>query len=69
MKNKKEENEFGKHIQDFKTDYDLLKENFKFIWEEDEEPASENQKFAKEFYEKLFKEYCIADLSQYKFGK
>jgi len=69
MKNKKEENEFSKYMRDFKTDYDLLKENFKFIWEEDEEPTSENQKFAKEYYEKLFKEYCIADLSQYKLGK
>jgi protein FRA10AC1 len=69
MKNKKEENEYGKYFQNFKTDYDLLKENFRFIWEEEEEAVDENEKFAKEYYEKLFKEYCIADLSKYKLGK
>lgn len=69
MRNKKQNNESGNSFNNFKTDYDILKENFKFIWEDESKVANKNEKFAKEYYDKLYKEYCIADLSQYKSGK
>ena len=54
----------------FKTDYEILKENFKFIWDKNEKPSdSWEESFAKNYYDKLYKEYCIADLSLYKEGK
>ncbi|XP_048517585.1 protein FRA10AC1 homolog [Dendroctonus ponderosae] len=51
-----------------KTDYHVLKENHKFLWDE-KEPETWEEQFAKRYYEKLFKEYCIADLSLYKENK
>ncbi len=66
MKNKKEENNF---LNNFKTDFDILKENFRFIWDEESEVKDLKEKYAKEYYDKLFKEYCVADLSNYKKGK
>lgn len=51
-----------------KTDVDVLKEHHKFLWD-DNEPITWEQEFAKKYYDKLFKEYCIADLSQYKENK
>ena len=69
MKNKKESNEFYNYHNNFKTDYDLLKENFQFIWEDEAEVVNKQEKFAREYYDRLFKEYCIADLTHYKSGK
>lgn len=37
--------------------------------EEDDSSASWETRLAKRYYAKLFKEYCIADLSRYKEGK
>ncbi|XP_017623570.1 uncharacterized protein LOC108467465 isoform X3 [Gossypium arboreum] len=37
--------------------------------EEDDMNHSWEQKLVKRYYDKLFKEYCIADMSQYKSGK
>ena len=71
-------------MQGFKCDYQILKENFKFIWEHNEDKdnllighenieskdkPSWEEAFAKSYYDKLYKEYCIADLSLYKEGK
>ncbi|CAJ0745900.1 4666_t:CDS:2 [Entrophospora sp. SA101] len=56
----------------FKTEFDILKENHKFIRddeEEDEEKLSWEQRIAKKYYDKLFKEYCIVELKYYKEGK
>lgn len=50
----------------WKTDKDVIYENMKFIWNEDEMPATWEEKLAKKYYDKLFKEYCICDLSRYK---
>lgn len=48
-----------------KTDYDVIRENHRFLW--DETPADTWEKqLAKKYYDKLFKEYCICDLSKYK---
>lgn len=53
-----------------KTDYDVIKSNHRFLWEnvQDSELTWE-QKLAKKYYEKLFKEYCICDVSRYKDNK
>ena len=37
--------------------------------EEDDATATWEVKLAKRYYDKLFKEYCLADLSRYKEGK
>ncbi|KAG4134572.1 hypothetical protein ERO13_D08G165200v2 [Gossypium hirsutum] len=53
-----------------KTDHDTLREGYRFIRsEEDDMNHSWEQKLVKRYYGKLFKEYCIADMSQYKCGK
>ncbi|XP_057512238.1 uncharacterized protein LOC130794360 isoform X1 [Actinidia eriantha] len=53
-----------------KTDQDTLREGYRFIRsEEDDMDPSWEQKLVKRYYAKLFKEYCIADMSQYKSGK
>lgn len=54
-----------------KTDLDIIKEHHKFLWE-DQEGVSNltwEQRLAKKYYEKLFKEYCLCDLSRYKENK
>ncbi|KAK4428814.1 protein FRA10AC1 [Sesamum alatum] len=53
-----------------KTDQDTLREGYRFIrTEEDDMTPSWEQRLVKRYYDKLFKEYCIADMSQYKTGK
>ncbi|XP_026171300.1 protein FRA10AC1 [Mastacembelus armatus] len=53
-----------------KTDVDVLRENHRFLWrDEDEEDMTWEKELAKKYYDKLFKEYCIADLSRYKENK
>ncbi|GAV67000.1 Fra10Ac1 domain-containing protein [Cephalotus follicularis] len=53
-----------------KTDQDALREGYRFIRsEEDDMDRSWEQRLVKRYYDKLFKEYCIADMSQYKSGK
>ncbi|XP_040031689.2 protein FRA10AC1 [Gasterosteus aculeatus] len=68
---------YGGHLADFrrsadkdKTDLDVLRENHRFLWrDEDEEDMTWEKELAKRYYDKLFKEYCIADLSRYKENK
>ncbi|KAK6143161.1 hypothetical protein DH2020_023509 [Rehmannia glutinosa] len=53
-----------------KTDQDTLREGYRFIrTEEDDMNPSWEQRLVKRYYDKLFKEYCIADMSKYKTGK
>ncbi|KAK4722459.1 hypothetical protein R3W88_012692 [Solanum pinnatisectum] len=53
-----------------KTDQDTLKEGYRFIrTEEDDMNPSWEQRLVKRYYDKLFKEYCIADMTHYKNGK
>ncbi|MED6148606.1 hypothetical protein PIB30_054682 [Stylosanthes scabra] len=53
-----------------KTDQDTLREGYRFIRsEEDDMDSSWEQRLVKRYYDKLFKEYCLADMSQYKSGK
>ncbi|KAF4360966.1 hypothetical protein F8388_016775 [Cannabis sativa] len=53
-----------------KTDQDTLREGYRFIRsEEDDMDTSWEQRLVKRYYDKLFKEYCLADMSHYKTGK
>ncbi|KAJ4711622.1 protein FRA10AC1 [Melia azedarach] len=53
-----------------KTDQDTLREGYRFIRsEEDDKDSSWEQRLVKRYYDKLFKEYCIAEMSHYKSGK
>ncbi|XP_055706166.1 protein FRA10AC1 [Phlebotomus papatasi] len=49
-----------------KTDLDVIRENHQFLWDENEKNLSWERQLAKSYYSKLFREYCICDLSQYK---
>ncbi|KAI1307271.1 Protein FRA10AC1 [Halotydeus destructor] len=52
-----------------KTDIDVLRENHRFLWEEDDATDSWGKRLAKKYYDALFKEYGICDLSKYKENK
>lgn len=53
-----------------KRDFDVIKENHKFLWDEDDDvPSTWEARLAKKYYDKLFKEYCICDLTYYKYNK
>jgi protein FRA10AC1 len=52
-----------------KTIRDLVMENMQFIWNEDDKPATWEERLAKKYYDKLFREYCICDLSKFKENK
>ncbi|KAM5140730.1 protein FRA10AC1 [Mantella aurantiaca] len=68
---------YGGKLVDFKlskgerkTDLDVIRENHRFLWQEDDEEEMTWEKtLAKKYYDKLFKEYCLADLSRYKENK
>eukprot|EP00899_Mesostigma_viride_P009957 jgi/Mesvir1/18963/Mv18930-RA.1 len=50
-----------------KTDEDVLREHHRFLRsDEDDAGTSWEQRLAKRYYDKLFKEYCLADMSRYK---
>lgn len=53
-----------------RTDYDVIRDNHQFLWDDEEdETDSWEKQLAKRYYDKLFKEYCICDLSRYKDNK
>ncbi|XP_048362240.1 protein FRA10AC1 [Sphaerodactylus townsendi] len=53
-----------------KTDLDIVRENHRFLWkEEDEVDMTWEKRLSKKYYDKLFKEYCVADLTKYKENK
>lgn len=52
------------------TDYDILKKQHRFVrTAEDNDHRDWEKRMAKKYYDKLFKEYCLADMSRYKEGK
>lgn len=62
--------EFVRDSSRDKTDYDVLRENHKFLWtDEDDVEQSWEKRLAKRYHDKLFKEYCIGDLIRYKENK
>ncbi|XP_011193799.1 protein FRA10AC1 homolog [Zeugodacus cucurbitae] len=53
-------------------DIDIIKEHHRFLWDDNEIPDDENSwevRLARRYYNKLFKEYCIADLTRHKENK
>ncbi|GFO20114.1 protein fra10ac1 homolog [Plakobranchus ocellatus] len=53
-----------------KNDFDVVREHHQFLWEEEDDASlSWEKRLAKKYWDKLFKEYCIADLSRYKENK
>ena len=52
-----------------RNDYSVLREQHKFLWDPDDKVDSWEKKLAKTYYDRLFKEYAIADLSRYKENK
>lgn len=52
-----------------KTDADIVKDNHQFVWDDEDESDSWDKRLAKNYYDKLYKEYCVADLSRYKENK
>ena len=52
-----------------RNDYSVLREEHRFLWEADDKVDSWEKKLAKTYYDRLFKEYAIADLSRYKENK
>ncbi|RWS05312.1 5-oxoprolinase-like protein [Dinothrombium tinctorium] len=52
-----------------RTDIDILKEHHKFLWDDDVEPETWEKRLAKKYYDKLFKEYCVCDLTLFKENK
>lgn len=52
-----------------KRDIDIIRENHKFLWEDDDIPSTWEERLAKKYYDKLFKEFCITDMSKYKENK
>jgi len=49
-----------------KRDIDVIRDHHRFLWKESEVEESWEVQLAKRYYDKLFKEYCIIDLSRYK---
>jgi protein FRA10AC1 len=63
-------NEFASNTNlEFKTDRDRALANLKFIWNEEDKPKNWEERLAKKYYDKLFREYCICDLSRFKENK
>lgn len=54
-----------------RNDKDVIRENHRFLWDESSSSAQLNweQRLAKRYYDKLFKEYCIASLERYQENK
>ncbi|KAK2193575.1 hypothetical protein NP493_11g02037 [Ridgeia piscesae] len=62
--------EFKRDTSRDRTDIDVIRENHRFLWQDDDDAeGSWEKRLAKSYYDKLFKEYCIADLSYYKENK
>ncbi|CAI4228542.1 unnamed protein product [Auanema sp. JU1783] len=72
LNNKGALDKFKRDTSNDRTDYDVLKDNHKFLWDADDEKrtaTSWEARMAKKYYDKLFKEYCIVDLTLYQKNK
>lgn len=57
-----------------KSDYDILKQQYRFIRTEEDDRADDSReawekRLARRYYERLYREYCIADLTRYREGQ
>ncbi|KAF2365825.1 Folate-sensitive fragile site protein Fra10Ac1 [Trinorchestia longiramus] len=50
-------------------DMDVVRAHHQFLWDSNDDTNSWQKALAKKYYDKLFKEYCICDLSRYKENK
>lgn len=60
---------FQRSTETDRNDYSVLKEQHKFLWDSQDEADTWEKKLAKTYYDRLFKEYAISDLSRYKENK
>mmetsp|Transcript_32210 Transcript_32210/g.44931 ORF Transcript_32210/g.44931 Transcript_32210/m.44931 type:complete len:278 (+) Transcript_32210:126-959(+) len=67
---KMEDLEKQKPPKDVISDFDLLKEAYRFLPEPGElDDSSYEKRMAKKYYDKLYKEYCVGYLKHFKEGK
>nr|CAG4644416.1 EOG090X0H59 [Lepidurus arcticus] len=52
-----------------RRDIDVIRENHQFLWDESSSAETWESRLAKKYYDRLFKEYCICDLSRFKENK
>lgn len=52
-----------------KRDIDVIKEHHRFLWKDSDDADTWEKQLAKKYYDKLYKEYTICDLSRYKENK
>lgn len=62
-------NNLQRDTRNDKRDIDVIKEHHRFVWNEKDDDSSWEVQLAKRYYDKLVKEYCIADVSRYKENK
>ncbi|KAI8374095.1 protein FRA10AC1 [Choanephora cucurbitarum] len=53
----------------YKTQKDILQENHRFVRSESDDNLSWEQRVAKKYYDRLFKEYALCELKYYREGK
>uniref|UniRef100_A0A183T0B8 Protein FRA10AC1 n=1 Tax=Schistocephalus solidus TaxID=70667 RepID=A0A183T0B8_SCHSO len=61
--------DFHRDISKDKRDIDVIREHSRFMWTEADVPRTWEERLAKRYWDRLFKEYCMADLSRYKENK
>ena len=57
---------FRRSTEEDRNDYTVLAEQHQFLWKPNEKADTWEKRLAKAYYDKLFKEYAIADLTRYK---
>lgn len=62
--------DFQRSTANDRTDSDVVQENNKFLWDDEESSKlSWEDRLAKKYWDKLYKEYAITDLSRFKENK
>lgn len=66
--------DFTRDASNDKRDIDVIRDNHQFLWDDDDDDDDGSSKswernLAKKYWDKLYKEYCICDLSRYKENK
>ncbi|CAG0913407.1 unnamed protein product [Notodromas monacha] len=59
---------FERDTSNDRTPFDALVEHHRFVWKASDSEISWEGRLAKRYYDMLFREYAICDLSQYKTG-
>lgn len=63
-------NRLGRDTSKDRRDIDVVRQHHRFLWDDvDEKTLTWEQALAKRYFDRLFKEYCICDLSRYKESK